>query len=431
MPGLLPSIFVGRRPKVSPQCLESVTNCDAVTKSSPLFPTCGKHVKSDCHKVQGLYILSSASKMVPLGDSSAYSDSVSFEFDSKACTARDEAAKLKNDVCQLQVRLEEVEDERKYAAAKANELEEVLRAFKQDHVHEELVKKSLQLAEISMTLDSLKSQIQNLKDEKAQLVLARTRDNQKMEALSAVFRSLQCNSKDVSEDGDEEGEVVLTPEKALDMALKNMKYHIEFLEDEHQNISHKCTTQEKKITQLERENEMKELKINMLEELFRALNDQRKLDEEVKMVATPSPAPEQSIAPRPRVFRGNRPAMKKASSWAGLVESEKRLEESTSRTRPDGMANRRSVSSRGLNDETKSIRSSSRRKITMLAVGDLVGEYVGPLVAGKPHGVGTVRFSNGDTYLGEVNGGKLSGKGTMYTKSGVNRGLFEENIFIH
>ena len=360
--------------------------------------------------------------MAPLGDPSQHCDMSAYEFDN---AGRHEAAKLRSDVCQLQVRLEEIENERNYTAAKANELEEVIRAFKQDHVHEELVKKSLQLAEVSMALDSLRSEIKNLQDEKIQLLRSRARDRKTMEELSEVLKSLQFNNHD--EDEDDEEDVVLTPEKALDLALRNLKGNIEFLEDEHQKLSVQCSNQQKTISQLEKENEMKDVKIGMLEELFRALNDHRQNDE-VAEAAKPSPV-EEPQPPRPRVSRGNRPEMQKCRSWAGLVDVGKRA---TTPTRPEGLKNRRSASSRALNEE-KSPRkssSSSRRKGTIFIVGDQVGEYAGPMIDGKPHGVGTVRFGNGDTYLGEVKRGKLNGKGSMYTKSGTSRGLFKDNVFI-
>ena len=156
------------------------------------------------------------------------------------------------------------------------------------------------------------------------------------------------------------------------------------------------------------------------------MNDHRQKDEVVEQ-AKPS-RPIEPLSSRPRVSRENRPEMKKCRSWAGLVEGGKKT---STTTRPEGLKNRRSNSSRTLNEE-KSPRqsSSSRRKATIFIVGDQVGEYAGPIVDGKPHGVGTVRFANGDTYLGEVRRGKLCGKGTMYTKSGTSRGLFEDNVFV-
>lgn len=358
--------------------------------------------------------------MAPLGDPSQHSEMSAYEFDN---AGRDEAAKLRNDVCQLQVRLEQVEDERNYTAAKANELEEIIRAFKQDHVHEELVKKSLQLAEVSMAVDSLRSEIKTLQDEKVQLLRSRARDRKTMEELSEVLKSLQFSTNDE----DEEEDAVLTPEKALDLALRNLKGNIEFLEDEHQKLSIQCSNQQKTISQLEKENEMKDVKIGMLEELFRALNDNRQHDEVV--VESKLSRAEAPLSPRPRASRGNRPEMQKCRSWAGLVEGGKKV---AAATRQEGLKNRRSSSSRALNEERspRQSQSSSRRKVTMFIVGDQVGEYAGPMVDGKPHGVGTIRFGNGDTYLGEVKRGKLSGKGSMYTKSGTSRGLFKDNVFI-
>ncbi len=258
--------------------------------------------------------------MLPLGASSTFSDSITINFDRESYVSHDEAAKLSSDLLQLQMRLKEVEQERNYAGAKAHVLESAIQAFKQDHVHEKLVKKSLQLAEIAMKLDSLHAELQHLKDENARLNTARTEDKKKMEELSNILRSLQSSNDYNSED--EEGEVILTPEKALDMTLKNMKSRIEFQEDKHQNLSLKCSTQEKKIYKLEKENEMKDIEIGMLEELLRDLNSQQKL-EEVE-IATLRPQKEDTISLRPRVIRGNRPGTtRKISSWSGLVQSKK------------------------------------------------------------------------------------------------------------
>lgn len=368
--------------------------------------------------------------MPPLGEPSPISVSPSFEFERAACIARDEAADLRNDVCELRVRLEEVQDERNYISAKANELEAVIQSFKKDDVHEELVKKSLQLAEVFMSLDTLQSQIKSLKDEKDQLLLARSADKKKMEELSEVVRSLQCTSSDDEDSDDEEG-IVLTPQKALKLTMQNMKGHIEFLEDEHQNLATKCKDHEKKIAVLEKEKEMKDTKIAMLEELFRALNDQRQHHEVKNERETSLSEHLNASTPSRRRERGSRPEMKKASSWAGLVETERRADPSKSRER---RMNRRSNSSRGLDDkkqpEITSPKSPNKRKLTTIFRDGQEGAYAGPVVNGQPNGVGTVRFGNGDTYLGEIVNGKLHGKGTLYSKSGVSRGRFENNVFL-
>jgi hypothetical protein len=48
-------------------------------------------------------------------------------------------------------------------------------------------------------------------------------------------------------------------------------------------------------------------------------------------------------------------------------------------------------------------------------INGMSGNYTGPLnLAGQPHGTGTIRFNNGDTYLGALYNGLMHGRGAMY-----------------
>jgi hypothetical protein len=50
-----------------------------------------------------------------------------------------------------------------------------------------------------------------------------------------------------------------------------------------------------------------------------------------------------------------------------------------------------------------------------IEINGLEGNYTGPLnTTGLPHGTGTIRFKNGDTYLGDMDNGRLHGKGAIY-----------------
>lgn len=65
-----------------------------------------------------------------------------------------------------------------------------------------------------------------------------------------------------------------------------------------------------------------------------------------------------------------------------------------------------------------------------IKVAGVKGTYTGPLRDDVPHGVGTVVFVNGDTYIGSVVNGKLHGAGTLYygnKKDGVDRGIWRNN----
>jgi chromosome segregation ATPase len=186
------------------------------------------------------------------------------------CRATNEIVALRNELCKMRVRCEELEQERNYTAAKVNELQEIVCAFKSDDVHETLMKKSLQVAEISMEVDSLHVKIKKLAAENQQLKNAREADKSIMLDLSGMVKSLQCISfdSDQEEDDEEEEEVeILTAEKALDMTLRNMKYQVEGLEDERQRLSGKCKTQSNTIVSLTNDNELLGTKVEMLEEV--------------------------------------------------------------------------------------------------------------------------------------------------------------------
>ena len=64
-------------------------------------------------------------------------------------------------------------------------------------------------------------------------------------------------------------------------------------------------------------------------------------------------------------------------------------------------------------------------------INGLEGSYTGPLGPnGLPNGTGTIRFKNGDTYLGTLKDGQLHGKGAMYYASNRKttfRGTFVNN----
>ena len=75
--------------------------------------------------------------------------------------------------------------------------------------------------------------------------------------------------------------------------------------------------------------------------------------------------------------------------------------------------------------------SPTKARRMKIVINGMEGSYTGPLSTnGLPNGTGTIRFRNGDTYLGEVEDGRLHGKGTMYTKGKalVRNQLFQDNV---
>jgi hypothetical protein len=131
------------------------------------------------------------------------------------------------------------------------------------------------------------------------------------------------------------------------------------------------------------------VKVEMLEELFRSLNQSR-------IDSTQKPPLEKSNS-SPDLFAGDKPIA--------------------------GAKPRRTINRN----------SRYQRPKTVVKIGDMVGTYTGPLIEGKPNGVGSIKFENGSTYLGEVRDGKMHGKGTLYHSNkdlGISRGFFEDNEFV-
>ncbi|KAL3941152.1 MAG: hypothetical protein SGBAC_004434 [Bacillariaceae sp.] len=75
-------------------------------------------------------------------------------------------------------------------------------------------------------------------------------------------------------------------------------------------------------------------------------------------------------------------------------------------------------------------RKSNKENSCKIKVKGKKGTYTGPMREDVPHGVGTVVFANGDTYIGNVVNGKLHGSGTYYysnKQEGIDRGIWRNN----
>ena len=391
----------------------------------------------------------------------------------ESCQTRDETFELRNQLAELRGRLDDAEDERKFHAAVAKELKDTVRAFKQGHAHDELVNKSLRLAELSMEMDAKQSWIKVLELENSTLQDALQREQQKMKDI-AIFVNSVCRS----------GE-----EDRGDGILGALKSHMESVETERCTLLSKCAAQESTILMLQEDNHTKYKRLKVLEEHFQSLNHQRldqattptkKKTEDFKD-ATQSQSPQEPASSGvPRKFKRRQlslrdlfwsrtsqcsdpettptksrenmeppqspceltaasspassaaddddvPEFKKHRSLCILMEGGR-----TRRDRPDALSpSTRSHSTRVFKKVSEPLSPPSSRKQTIkVTIAGQVGVYSGPLIDGKPHGVGTVRFSNGNTYLGSLRDGKFHGRGTLYGKEGFSRGFFEENEFI-
>ena len=398
---------------------------------------------------------------------------------------RDEAQSLRHEICQLRIRLEEVEEESKFHAAKANELTELLMnghsSSGNSGIDDTILKQSEELARKACQIETLEKKITNLTTEKALLEIKRNDAKKETAELSKVVRSLQsvndksnrsyCEDDDESEESEE---IVLTPETALDLTLGNLKEHIEMLEDGLQASSSLNTAQKEAIVSLEQDNHVQQGKIVVLEELFRELNtndrliykdEQQKEDSQETGSSSSSSVPKEGLIVRfrnpftsmvaytststeekpeiPEEGRVEKFKKSRIGSFKSMVTSAN-ASASTPEIPEEAAAAAQAAaflvgndSKDGQPQKTSTTPSKKRRNMAMKKVkirfkkAGLEGTYTGPLVDRKPHGVGTIRFSNGDTYLGEMTRGKMSGTGTLYTKSkGVFRGQFENNKFV-
>ena len=429
------------------------------------------------------------------------------------CRVRDEAQSLRQEICKLRSRLEEVEEESKFHAAKANELTELLMNGKSckgnSGIDDTILAQSNELAKRARRIERLEKTVTKLTTEKSMLEIERDNAKKETAELSVVVRSLQnvttssidknksySDADDDDDDDDDESEaseeVVLTPETALDLTLSNLKEHIEMLEDGLQTSSTLNSTQKREIAALEMDNLLQKTKIGLLEELFRELNAHRLYEKERERErerankdtsekktsginesnkeesnkkesdsdsdstsgksdtsaksGKSSKTSSAGFAERFRSIRtgtlaGLTAAMDKTGLAAALEPKEHKPEIPAAATaaahaaalivgkeeQPTGESANGDVSS----PKPKEQKTKMKKVKIKFKKAGLEGTYTGPLVNKKPHGVGTIRFTNGDTYLGEMTRGKMSGTGTLYTKNkGVFRGQFENNKFI-
>jgi chromosome segregation ATPase len=134
--------------------------------------------------------------------------------DVRPSTTSSRKADTRNELYRLQVRCEDLEQDRNYHAVKANELQEI------DDIIQEtlLMKKTMQIAEASMDVDRLHLHIRKLESEINIMKNERETERANIMDISGIVRSLQSSCQESDEE--EEEEVFLTPEKALDMTLK-------------------------------------------------------------------------------------------------------------------------------------------------------------------------------------------------------------------
>ena len=465
-------------------------------------------------------------------------------------------ASLRNEICQLQVKCDEFEQEKNYTNIKLGELTDVINAYKNNEnpdnddgehncLHIVIMQKAMKVSEMKYEIQELKNTIKTLKEENMKVTEQYEEQQYQNFELSKLLKSLQkCVSNNQEIDGDEH-ELMMTPERALDMTLRNMKRHTESLEEERQKLANKCQSQSGFIESLKKEKDVADGKLRMMENFIKHQHQQKKEPQSHLNVTqgredetpTNGPAPRVAVSkaaeddageddndakeekedvganmfeaeeearniPRRarRLLRSgsgsdlmaqehrrtartemgisrSHSSSKMSNSRGGGRESRRRFRRSDSSgdLEADGdtsskqfldKASKYGLSLSSLSAATPCTPSSSRRRFrrsssakslndleciddmdaSMHSIDsdpnkakrmDIVVDgqdaiYTGPLENGVPNGTGTIRFLNGDTYLGELVNGEMHGQGTLYhheKAKGLSRGRFQHNQF--
>jgi len=160
--------------------------------------------------------------------------------------AHQEVARLEDQLydLRLRLRLEDVENYRNFNSAMVHDLREAIRKLKQDR-DDEREKMSIQRSEMSKERDADQERIKSLQDENNRLRFASVQ----MEAT----RKEKVNS------------VLLTPPND---ELEGLKVELKNMEADWESMLSKCTSQQSTIWKLLQENEEKENRIKILEDLL-------------------------------------------------------------------------------------------------------------------------------------------------------------------
>jgi hypothetical protein len=229
--------------------------------------------------------------------------------------------------------------------------------------------------------------------------------------LKAEVAMLQAQNISPNTESSEDQDAGIS-KRALDLTIQKMTSHIEVLEEEKQNMDLKCADKAVTMASIQENMELQQAKVEMLENL-------------VKSLSNGSPVQQPGKFQKWKLLR---------SSWGS---KEPNLSESYNKKEP-GETAQEGKKTRDMTDGMKSMPlssgSSSKARRMSVTIGDLKATYTGPLGEnGLPNGTGTIRFKNGNTYLGEVKDGEMYGKGTLYQGSkcsNMRRGNFENNVFV-
>ena len=342
--------------------------------------------------------------------------------------------KLRQKLQETEEAYEQLEKEKLFQVIRNQQLEDIIQVSfsSRKEIHDFLMDKSLQLAQVSTEVDHMKVKLKKMEKE-------RQEEKAKLTKMNTVLRALQnCSDKEKEEqnvpDDDEEEEeddddimedpdyddVRLTAEIAVDKTLRHLKFKVERCCEENQSLNQTLKARDRHVESLKREIELYDIKIGMLEEISSRLPPPEEFtagDDNVDEIKSVSWSLLDLLLP----------SMSGSSFWSeeSVTKYDDKTSTPRSTTKDEDKTTTPTTTSKPPQELTKKSTSHS------VMVNGQKASYKGPTNnEGFPHGTGTVRFENGDTYLGDLVNGTMHGKGTLYHRNGMQRGEFNRNVFV-
>jgi hypothetical protein len=340
----------------------------------------------------------------------------------------DRVQELHKQLCQLQLRYNRLERERNVQPGRVQELEQLLNGYEGDDPQEVLLTQSLQLAEALNTIETLKSKVASLSQENTNMEQqqqdatlgnrsppARQRSFQILRRQGRSFRGILPSSTGSENDRDsdlrrsisskfpnrQQSESTSESRRLAELHRTIMEKQIGALEQERNDYLQKCRSQAGTIAKLRDEQKLQGIKVEMLEQVIQSMNNTLPKDKEASTLAHFVPG----YLPTLKRSHSTKPSISTTSITSPLQSNVSRLNRV----------------------------SSNREKIQVIVNGEPAW-YIGTVdeADGLPHGTGTIKFSNGDKYFGEVKHGEMHGHGTLYCSHSkeMMRGRFDHDIFL-
>jgi hypothetical protein len=193
--------------------------------------------------------------------------------------SEDEVIDLQNQLLQMQLKCHRLYQDRNETNRKVEDLEQLLNGYEGDNPQEALLTKSLQLAEAMCTIESLAEKVRRLESESTETMLREQQQQQLQKqnsspglAKQGSFHGLlsqnsfrlsrgQKLSNDVVEDHGE-------TKRLASFHQKIIQTQIEELEEERTSYREKCVSQQSTIKKLLEEQNLQQIKIEMLEAML-------------------------------------------------------------------------------------------------------------------------------------------------------------------